>query len=94
MVSDLVQPAGQGRSARNAAGFPRQGQKRRLKTILGVVEIEQNSPANAEHQSLVPPDEKFERRLVAGGRESLQQLSVVHSAAARERLAKLTEHAG
>jgi len=74
--SDLVQPTGQQAFFVDAAGFARQDEHGRLKSILGLMEIGQDSPAQTPDHRPMPPEQKFESRFVVLKDESVEQLGV------------------
>ena len=63
-------------SLANAAGLANQGEKRGLKSILGVVVMMEHSPADVENEGPVPPDQHLERRLVPACDEAIEQLRI------------------
>jgi hypothetical protein len=73
---DSVQPVGEEVRVPDDPGLPGQDEEGRLKGVLGVLRRPQDAPANAQHERAVPLDQGREGRLVAQGREPMQELSV------------------
>src|SRR5262249_26807301 len=94
-VSDLVQPTTDGIVLADRPGLADQSQKRGLKSVLRVVRVAADATANIEDHLAVPPNQQLERRLIAVGREALQQLGVRHFAqpASAHRAAEMVNNA-
>jgi hypothetical protein len=74
---DAVEPSGDGPAAAEAGGVPRQGDERRLAGVLRRVPVRaEDPPAHAPDHHPVPPDEQFERGLVGGLGEPVEQFLI------------------
>ena len=76
---DAVEPGPQHVALADRPGLLDQDQERRLEGIGDVVRIVQDAPADAQHHRPVPMEDRLERRLVAMGEESLQELGLAQA---------------
>jgi hypothetical protein len=76
VVGDSVKPAGDRPPAPDLAGLARQGDKRRLESILRTVSVAEDSVADTEHQSVVPAQHQFKGSLVALLVEPFEELDI------------------
>jgi hypothetical protein len=79
-ISDLVQPAAYRFAPSDCASFACEHHESRLKGILSVVGISEQTPAHAPHQPLMPTHEQLKGRFITLCDEALQQLAIRHFA--------------
>ncbi|MDR3634658.1 MAG: hypothetical protein P4L84_12705 [Isosphaeraceae bacterium] len=72
-ICHAVEPRAQQLALANGARFPHQNQERRLKRVLDIVRVAEQTAADAEHQRPVSGDQRLERHVVAPRDEALQQ---------------------
>jgi hypothetical protein len=75
-MRDLVQPAPHGVSSPDCATLRDQDEEGRLKGILSIVRVAQDTPAYAQDHGSVPPHKRFESPGVVLGVETLEKLRV------------------
>jgi hypothetical protein len=79
---DTVQPARERAPLSDGSGFAHEHKESRLKGVLGIVKIAEDSPANGKDHRTVALHQKPERRLLPRSTETLQQFPVIQVPAA------------
>ena len=79
-VSDAVQPTGNGSSVADRCSIGGENQKRDLKRIRSLMTVMQDSPAQIQHHSTVPPHQHLSSHLVPALDKSFEQLGIRQSA--------------
>jgi hypothetical protein len=74
--SDAVEPRGEIRAPGHTRAPSREDQKSGLKRVVRIMLITEDPPANREHGRGMSLEEAAERRLIAMGKEAVEQLSV------------------
>src|SRR5207253_1319420 len=77
-IRHAMQPTRDRIALPNFSRHPGEQQERRLKDVLGVVEVTLYTAADLENHWPVPLDERHERRLVPMRDESLEELAITH----------------
>jgi hypothetical protein len=75
-VGDAVEPARYGSGLPDGGGFGGEDQKSDLESVIGILFVMQNLPADRANQSTVTVDERGESLLVVTGDITLQELGV------------------
>ncbi len=72
-MGHTIQPAAYGFAFANRLAFADENQKRGLKSIFGIVQVEQHAPAQAPHQRTVSLQQGGEGGLIVAQSEALQK---------------------
>jgi hypothetical protein len=75
-ISDAIEPISQGRWIADRPGFLQEDEKRRLKSIVGLVGILEEAAANTQHHRAVPFQKRGEGSLVFAADEKVQEVRV------------------
>ncbi len=74
--SDFIEPPGDDAARPNRASLPRQHEKSRLKRILRLLLMSQDTATNSQHHRPMPTNEIGESRFVPRDDEALQKLPI------------------
>jgi hypothetical protein len=75
-IGDAIQEIADGLARPHRRRLANENKKSGLKSVVGVVYIAEDAPADATHHRAVTPQQRLERGFVASGDEMLQQLTV------------------
>lgn len=87
-----MEPGGEGGGIADRARAAGEHEEGSLERVVGVLDVAEHVPADAQHEPAVPPHQRRERRRVAGPPVPLQQLRVGDVRARPGQAAEVAEH--